>query len=177
MGRFLNLLWEICRLRRGPQDLPYSPQLLLGVCVASLVLQQAITRVLGVDQDTLGAGMLSLAFNLGVLYLLLNLRGLRSRFIQAALALLCCALLFTLLSLPIALLAGTHPITPEQMTPLQLLLGLASLPLLIWKLMVDAHILRHSLDVPFLAGMVIALLWLVAELTLATVIGGAPATA
>jgi len=177
MGRWLHLLWDICRLRRGPQDLPYSPQLLLIVCAFGLGLQLAIARVLGVEQDTLGAGVLSLAFNLGALYLLLSLRGMRNRFIQAALALLCCALLFTLLSLPIALLAGDRPLNPEQISPLQLLLGLVSLPLLIWKLMVDAHILRHSLDVPFLAGIVIALLWLIAELTLGAAAGAGPATA
>jgi hypothetical protein len=175
MGRFLNVLWDICRLRSGPQDLPHSPQLLLIVCASGLALQLVIARVLGVEQDTLGAGVLSLAFNLGALYLLLSLRGKSNRFIQAALALLCCALLFTLLSLPIAVLAGDRPLVPEQMTPLQLILGLVSLPLLVWKLMVDAHILRHSLDVPFLAGIVLALLWLIAELSLAATVGTAPA--
>lgn len=177
MGPLLTLLWDICRLRRGPQDLPHSPRLLVMVCAFGLGLQLAIARVLGVEQDTLAAGVLSLAFNLGALFLLLNLRGVKNRFIQSALALLCCALLFTLLSLPIAVLAGDHPVTPEQMSPLQLLLGLVSLPLLIWKLMVDAHILRHSLDVPFLAGMVIAVLWLIAELALGAAAGGAAATA
>jgi hypothetical protein len=176
MGRFLNLLWDICRLRRGPQELPYSPQALLAVCVAGLVVQLAIARLLGVEQDTFGAGIISLVFNLGALYLLLSLRGKSNRFVQAAMALLCCALLFTLLSLPIAMLAGDRPLVPDQMSPLQLLLGLVSLPLLIWKLMVDAHILRHSLDLPFLAGMALAVLWLIVELSLASVAAGAPAT-
>lgn len=176
MQHFLTLLWDICRLRRGPQDLPYSPLLLLVACVVSLGLQLVIARVMGVEHDTLGAGMLSLAFNLGALLLLLNLRDKRSRFVQTALAMLCCALLFTLLSLPIVLLIGSRPPTPEQLTPLQALLGLLSLPLLIWKIMVDAHILRHSLDVPFLAGIVIAVLWLIAELALGAV-GAPPAAA
>lgn len=175
MGPLLTLVWDICRLRRGPQDLPYSPRLLLLVCAFSLGLQLAIAYVLAVEQDTLGAGVLSLAFQLGVLYLLLNLRGVRSRFVQTALALLSCALLFILLSLPIALLAGDRPLAPEQMTPLQVLLGLISLPLLIWKITVDAHILRHSLNVPFLAGIGIAVLWLIAELALGAATGGPPA--
>ena len=177
MGRLLYLLRDICQLRRGPQDLPYSPRLLLAVCVASLVLQLAIARVLGIAGDTLGAGVLSLAFNLGVLFVLLRLRGLSNRFVQAALALLCCAIAFSLLSLPIALLAGDRPLTPEQMSPLQLLLGLVALPIVIWKLVVDAHILRHSLGLPFLAGLTIALLWLVAELALGASFGSAPAAA
>jgi hypothetical protein len=175
MGQLLTLLWDICRLRRGPQDLPYSPQLLLIVGVVSLGLQQVIARVLGMEQETLGAGVLSLALNLGALYLLLNLREKRNRFVQTALAMVSCALFFTLLSLPIVLLMGERPPMPEQVTPLQALLGLVSLPLLIWKIMVDAHILRHGLDVPFVAGIVIAVLWLIAELALGAATGGAVA--
>jgi hypothetical protein len=172
MSQLLTLLWDICRLRRGPQDLPYSPRLLLVVAAVSLGVQLAIASVLGMQQDTLGPGMLSLALNLGALYLLLNLRGKQSRFMQTALAMLSCALLFTLLSVPIVLLVGERPPLPEQISPLQALLGLISLPLLVWKIMVDAHILRHSLDVPFLAGVVIAVLWLIAELALGAAAGG-----
>ena len=172
MGQLLTLLWDICRLRRGPQDLPYSPQLLVIIAVVSLGLQLGIARVLGMQQDTLGPGVLSLVLNLGALYLLLNLRGKQSRFVQTALAMLACALLFTLLSVPIVLLVGERPPLPDQISPLQALLGLVSLPLLVWKIMVDAHILRHSLDVPFLAGVVIAVLWLIAELALGAAAGG-----
>src|SRR5471032_213008 len=106
MGQLLTLLWDICRLRRGPKDLPYSPQLLLIVAAVELGVQLAIASLLGMQQDTLGPGVLSLALNLGALYLLLNLRGKRSRFMQTALAMLSCALLFTLLSVPIVLLVG-----------------------------------------------------------------------
>ena len=62
------------------------------------------------------------------------------------------------------------------MTGLQLLLGVISLPLLLWKIAVDAHVFRHSLDVPFLTGIVIAVLWIVAALALGG-IAGAPAAA
>jgi len=92
---------------------------------------------------------------------------LRNRFVQSGTALLGCALVFTLLSMPIALLVGEPPITAEQMSPLQLILGLVSLPLLIWKVIVDAHVFRHSFDVPFLSGVVIALLWIIAAMALA----------
>jgi hypothetical protein len=178
MANLLQLLRDLCLLRRGPQDMPHSPRLLIGVCIASLLLQLAIVRVLGIAGDALGAGLLSLAFNLGVLYLLLNLRGLTSRFIQAALALLCCAMLFSLLSLPVVMLAGGHAPTPEHATPLQLLLGLIALPIVVWKLIVDAHILRHSMNLTFLGGLAVALLWLIAELAFGAAIGGAaPATA
>jgi hypothetical protein len=173
MEQLLYLLRDVIQLRRGPQDAPHAPRLLIALCAASLLLQLAIARVLGVEGETLGAGLVALAFNLGVLYLLLNLRRLTNRFVQAALTLLGCAMLFQLLSLPIVLLAGAHvPSAPEHLTPAQVLLSIVSLPIVIWKLVVDAHILRHSLDLPFVSGLVIAVCWIIAELVLGAALGG-----
>jgi hypothetical protein len=172
MGQLLTLLWDICRLRRGPQDLPYSPQILLSVCAFILCLQFVAARLLGLDRETLVPGVLSLVFNFGVLYALLSIRSRKTRFVQTALALVCCGLMFSLVTLPITLAFGTPPQTPEQMTSLQFLLGMVTLLLVVWKTVVDAHILRHSLDVPFLAGVVIAVLWLIAELALGSAAGG-----
>ncbi|MBS0557822.1 MAG: hypothetical protein JSR27_10465 [Proteobacteria bacterium] len=176
MPAFFSVLRDVILLRRGPQDMPHAPRLLVAVCAASLALQLAIASVLGISGDAFGAGLIGLAFNLGVLYLLLGLRGVRSRFVQAALALTSCAMVFAILSVPIVLAAGGKPPTPETMTPAQALLGVLALPVVVWKLIVDAHILRHSLDVPFAAGLLIALFWIVAELTLGAALGG-PAAA
>jgi hypothetical protein len=174
MYQLLYLLRDVIALRRGPQDAPYSPPLLVALCLGSLALQLAIARVLKVEGETLGAGIVALVFNLGLLYLLLNLRKLTSRFVQAALTLLGVAMLFQLLSLPIVLLAGGHPPSaPDHLTPVQALLGVVSLPILIWKLVVDAHVLRNSLDLPFASGLVIAICWIIAELILGAALGGA----
>jgi hypothetical protein len=177
MGQLLTLLWDICRLRRGPQDLPYSSRLLLGVCAFHLGLQWAISRVLDLEQDTLGAGALALAFNLGALYLLLTVRSQGARFVQTALALVSCAIIFSVLSVPVSLMFGAPPQSQGEVTPFHLLLATAALLILAWKLIVDGHILRHSLNVPFLSGVVIALLWFIAELALGAALGAAPATA
>lgn len=176
MGQLLSLLWDICRLRRGPQDLPHSPQLLLIVCAFILGLQLVAAQLLGMDRDTIAPGVLSLVFKFGVLYALLSLRGLSARFVQAALALICCALFFSVISLPITLMFGTPPQSPDQMTSQQLMLGMLALTIVIWKIVVDGHILRHSLNVPFIVGFVIAVLWLIAEAALAAAAGGAAAT-
>ncbi len=175
MPPFFQLIRDICLLRRGPQDLPYSIPLLVGVAAACVVLQLgvAIARNLPLNGVLAGA-VLWLMASLGALNLILNLRGLRNRFVQAATALLGCAFVFTLLSVPIALLVGEPPTGAEAMTPLQLLLGLVSLPLLVWKIVVDAHVFRHSFDVPFLSGIVIALLWIIGAMALAGA-AGAPA--
>ena len=175
MPPFFQLIRDICLLRRGPQDLPYSIPLLIAVAAGCVALQLgvAIARNLPLNGVFAGAVLWLLA-SLGALNLILNLRGLRNRFVQAGTALLGCAFVFTLLSMPIALLVGEPPTSADQMTPLQLLLGIVSLPLLVWKIVVDAHVFRHSFDVPFLSGIVIALLWIIGAMALAGA-AGAPA--
>ena len=169
---------DILLLRRGPQDLPYSTQTLVAavaLCVVVPIGVALFAREASLG-GVLGGALLWLCFTLLTLNLLLSMRGLRSRFVQTATALLCCTLVFTVISTPIALLAGDPPATPEQMTPLQLLLGAVSLPLLIWKVVVDAHVFRHSLNLPFAGGMLIAVLWIIAALLLSG-FAGAPAAA
>lgn len=173
MYPFFFLLRDIFLLRRGPQDAPFSPTLLAGVCAASVLLQVAVASVLGIEGNALGASLLGLAFNLMLLYVLLALRGVRERFVQTALTLTACAVLFAILSLPVVLMSGGKPPTPETITPVQALLGLLALPLVVWKLVVDAHILRHSLNLPFFAGLLIALFWVVAQLRLGAALGPA----
>jgi hypothetical protein len=175
MPAFVSILRDILLLRRGPQDLPYSPQLLLTVGALCVLLQLTVTLMRGVPAGAVILGaMLWLAFTLGALRLILQMRGLGNRFVQAATALLGCNLAFTVFAIPVALLTGdTPPATPEAMTPGQVLAGIVALPLLLWKIAVDAHVFRHSFEIPFLSGIVIALLWIVAALALSSL--GAPA--
>jgi len=174
MPEFVKLIWDICCLRRGPQDLPYAPALLAVVCVLFVAVQQIAAWLLGLEREALSAAIVSLLLNLGVLLLLLNVRNVRSRFVQAATALLGCAMVFFLISVPIAIMFGTPPQNTGSAAPLQMLAALLSLPLLVWKLIVDAHVLRHSLNVPFLAGIALAVLWLIVELAINNA-GGAAA--
>jgi hypothetical protein len=175
MPSFFELIRDICLLRRGPQDLPYSIPLLGTVIAACIIVQVAVAVAKNASvQGVLAGAALWLLMTLGALNLILTLRGMRNRFVQAATALLGCALVFTLLSVPIALLLEEPPTPPQQLAPLQLVLGLISLPLLVWKIVVDAHVFRHSFDVPFLSGIVIALLWIIAAMAVAS-LAGAPA--
>ena len=163
MANLLLLLRDIIQLRRGPQDMPYSPTLLVAVCIASLALQLGIAYIIGVAGNTLGAGLLGMAISLGMIYLVLMLRNFGNRFVQTATTLLCCTIVFSIITLPIMFLVGSQQMVAGQATPLQALLGLISLPIVIWKLIVDAHILRNSLAIPFLGGLVVAIVLIVAE--------------
>jgi hypothetical protein len=175
MPQLFKLIWDICCLRKGPQDLPYSQRMLITCCVLFLGLQLISANLLEIKHDTLPMGALMLAFNMSVLFMLLRLRDLGSRFVQSATAVLCCAMVFLVICLPIDVMFGEAPQPPQQPTPLQLLAGLISLPLLVWKIAVDAHVLRQSLNIPFLAGLGLAVLWFLVEIALN--LGSAPSAA
>ena len=112
MPPFVYLIRDICLLRRGPQDLPYSVSLLAVVASAWLVLQLGVAVARAAPLDGVFAGAaLELMFTLGALNVILTLRGLRNRFVQTATALLGCTLVFILLNVPILLLIGDPPTT------------------------------------------------------------------
>ena len=163
MIEFLQLLRDILWLRRGPQDIPYSPILLASVCAVVLVLHAALAAIFDTQGDSLFLSVLALAVDLGFLYFILSLRGHASRFVQTATTLVACTIVFTLLVVPITLMVGVPPKTPDQVTALQGLMGMVALAVFVWKLVVDAHVLRHALSIPFFAGMGVAILWLIAE--------------
>ena len=160
MADLLKLIWDICCLRRGPQDLPYAPMLLVLICAALLALEALIAM----DAGTLAFGVAAIAINLTVLYALVFARGLPNRFVQTATALFACAIVFELMMMPLQLLFGDPK--DAQASPLRGLLAIALLLMLSWKLIVDANIFRHALNVPFLTGILIAVTWFVIELYL-----------
>lgn len=175
MPSVIETFRDILLLRRGPQDLPYSPPWLAGAAALSVGVQLPVAwqRELGAGTVLLSAAVW-LAFSLGLLRLLLAMRRKNNRFVQAATAFLGCNTAFNALGLPIALLVGEPPQTPEQMTGVQLLAALISLPLLIWKVAVDAHVFRHSLDISFGGGVAVALMWIFVAFALAA-LSGTPA--
>ena len=177
MYQLLYLLRDVIALRRGPQDAPHSPRLLAEIAALLVALELTLAWLKGMSlRDVFAGALLSLVVTLGALHLLLALRGLRNRFVQSAIALVGCSFLFTVITLPFNLLIGDVPANAQQMTPTQLLIGFILLPIVVWQLLVNAHILRHSLDVSFSTALGIAGLWIVVILALATVAGPYVAT-
>jgi hypothetical protein len=73
MPPLLQLIRDICLLRRGPQDVPYSIPLLAAVAVACVVLQLGVAVVRNVPLgQVLGAALIWLLFTLSALNLILT---------------------------------------------------------------------------------------------------------
>lgn len=166
----LERVLELCLLRRGPQDLPYSPALLAGLLVAGTAVDVVAGAMRGSIEGGLGRSLLSSAVVLGLCWVALAIRRLRSRFVQAAIGLLASSLAFSIVLLPLAALSGPAPARPEDMTPSQLLIGWFVLGLFVWQVAVAAHVMRHALDAPFAFALLLVSTWMVAYFALERVL-------
>lgn len=152
MLKLLNFFVDLCMLRRAPQDLPASQALLRLV----LAINALAGFVLGIQAWSgagvaLGATLLDIALLLGLLWVVLQVRGLAARFTQSATALLGAGTLFTLLAMPLQPLLGT-PAGMEVGALLYLLL-------LAWVQLVYGHVLRHALNLNLVSGIGLALIY------------------
>lgn len=160
---FVALVFALCQLRRGPDEMPYSKPLFGVLVCASVALDVASGAWLGGAGDALPRSLVSTALVLALCWTALSLRGLAHRYVQTASALIACSMVFTLLVLPFVGLSGPAPSPPAQLTPLQLLLGWATLAIVVWNLVVNAHIVRRALDAPFVIGFALVLAWAIAD--------------
>ncbi|MCQ4167436.1 hypothetical protein [Tahibacter harae] len=178
MPEFLSILRDIVLLRRGPQDLPYSPSALGTVAVATVAVS-------GIANSLLGEGMevamvrtaVLVALSLGLLYLLLLSQQRQARFNQTALASLLVSAVFSLVLLPVLALSGPLPTPgtpPESVTGTQMLSMLLIIIAGLWKFVIDAHILRHALEIRFMPALLIAFAMELAVTVLVSALFGKP---
>ena len=175
---FFAVLSGICRFRRGPEDMPYSPPLLIALVIGCGVLQACFNVYNGAAPGVAVAVLLGGLGLIGALYLLLRGRGKSLRFVQTMTALAAVYLLFgvvvdTLISgLSLAALSKQvleHPDHPPTLTTLQTLLVPGVVALVIWQFCVFVGIVRRALETS-VAGAVLVLLllflidWFVASL-------------
>ncbi len=167
MKSLLSQLIDLCLLRRGPQDLPFSPILARNLIIAGVALDLLYASLLDFPQ-ALPRIALSLAMLLAAPWLLLSVRQRRERYLQTLTALAGSSLIVAAVSLPLALYsADLPPLLPGATpTPGQLAFGWLSLILVSWKLVINSHIYRHALDWPRFSAMLLAFGLFVFELGL-----------
>lgn len=175
MRELLLILRDILALKRGPQDLPYAPNLTAVVVVAGIVFEFVASSFS--DKSPSPLLLRIVVWHLvpiGLFYLLLHARGFNSRFVQTVLARAMVGLFFLVLATPlVVVLADFNPQTTQLVRPGQMLAGLLFAAMAIWMLCIQAHILRHSLEVPFFVGVLIALLVSVANVIMQMALFGA----
>jgi hypothetical protein len=175
---------DLCLFRGGPEEMPYSPRLLVGLLVACGVVQVVFNLRDGV-QPALAAGAVigSLAIIVTV-FLLLRRRGKSERFVQTTTALAVVYLLYDVVSNLLTLLLPMDELRKQltsQPPHLPALSGPQTLAMVviaalgIWQLCLWVGILRRSLEIPVAGGVLVFLLLvfvnLVATAVAASVIG------
>ena len=163
-GAFLIQLRDLCRLRRGAEDMPYAPGLLLALLVAYGVLHAGFDHYQGASAPLVAAALLGSLAALAMLFALLRGRGLSERFVQTATALAAASLVFGIIADALALLLPlkalraqllAHPTQPPALTPMQTLVLLVIAALNIWMLCVWVRILRGALNLPVAGGVLV----------------------
>lgn len=157
MRLLLDLFLAICLLRKGPQDVPVS-EVLMRLTIA---LYLALGLVVGLLELALPLAIAQTVLELGLMiaitYALLRLRGLAQRFQQTVTALAGTGALVGVVALPvITWLLHAHQQETDATIP-----SLLYLALLVWRVVVIGHILRHALAVQALVGNALAMGYLV----------------
>jgi hypothetical protein len=172
LGRLLGVVLALCRFRGGPQELPHAPSLLYALIAASILLDLTTGKALGVTEPLLARILLSMLVLLSLCWIALAIRGLGHRYVQTASALVACSIAFSLLILPLAFLFGESPGPEGIASPGQILIAWLGLATLVWKIAVDAHIVRQAIESPYWLGFLLALSWAIADFALSRLMFG-----
>ena len=149
------LFWSLCRMRRGPEDLPYSASLLLLVLLLDVALGvgsqlpgQSTLFPVAVAITLLAAGSDAL-----VLWGLLRFKQRDARYVQSLTAIYGSDFLLGLLVLP---LLGASLLWPEH-TPGLALVVFAQMLVVGWGLGVRGFVYHRALDVGIFQGNMLSL--------------------
>lgn len=148
MLSLIRFFWEMFLLRRKPQDLPASVALLVLLALLNIATGLGNNLSLfGSFSAALGANLVDLLLTGGVLFVLLRTRNHAERWLQTTTAFFGIGTLSSGL-----MLAYRAPVELLGLEPMGVLLSFA---LVVWAHVVLGHILRHALQIPWGAGIVL----------------------
>jgi hypothetical protein len=150
----ITFFFDLCLLRRAPQDLPASDSLLWVTLAADLCAGILVGLASGMSLAlSLIQGGAEVAMLLGLLHLGLYLTGRLRRFTQSATALLGSGALISFIAvLPLAL----NP-TGSEDSDAATLGAVLLLALVVWGILVTGHIIRHTFNLTLGQGVGLAL--------------------
>ena len=160
MNQLARAIFDIAMLRRGPEDLPASAFLLRLALVAYVVIGAVGTAFYADDLTELLAQIgldLLLVFTFFGALLLIHRKS--ARFGQTMTAVLGTGALLYCVRLPLDVWLGALPEGASALLPAVLMLVLA-----VWSIILTGHILNRALDIPFLAGIVLGIVFFVINL-------------
>ena len=147
MNSPLQSLFEILRLKKGPQDLPSSWVFTIILVFVYLVFGVYTGQQLG-DESPASTSLALTALQFIAVAVMLMIRKFPERLPQTLSALAGAGILLGMLSFVLLVQAD-----PDQQQPV---LAMTWFMVFFWSLIVDGHIYRHSLSVSMQQGLLIA---------------------
>lgn len=148
----LQHFWDICLLRKGPEDVPASPILLLILIFAGLALDGFRLNLLLPAIPAYSLLITLLAYTLLMVLVVaafMLLLGYQRRIVQTLTAMSGSGVLLSIIILPFDYIIS---LAPDRFTMVSLIV----LVMQLWSLVVLGHILARALSVHRLMGVIIA---------------------
>lgn len=170
----IQTLFDIMRLRKGPDAIPHSQLLLVIVLVVWLVVGALATASVGeIPIDRLFLGWFVSFLGLAVYGSIVSLYGRKERLLQMLTAILGCGFLFTIIIWVLEII-GFELLGAESGSAL-----LSSVVLFIWfvyawSIVVEGFILSVTIGQPRFVGTMVALAVFILQLYLLVVVFAAP---
>ena len=153
MFDLIKLLFDICLLKKAPQDIPHSTSLLKLLVVVSVFINFLLMNISVNWFSALLKASVGVLMITGFSWICLYFTGRRARFCQTS-----CALLGTDVVLDVFALPVIATMTVNQNS---LLAFLVMVGLIIWHWVITGHIMRNALEQSFSFSLGLAFLYLV----------------
>ncbi len=154
MIRWLRYFFQLSFLKADPQDAPPS-RVVFGLAVLAYFVftVSALAMITHSWGRTLFLATLQTAIYLFAAHLILWISRRQERMVQTLTALCGANAMVTVLTMPV--FAWAIPFAGESMA-----LPVLTILAVLWQAVVIAHIFRHALEIPFIAGLGIALIFI-----------------
>ena len=151
MSATAKLFFDICLLRKGPEDVPFSGFLLALVVVLSIIVSIWIGAMINSMRLAVFSTIAELFFTFVFIKLLLMNKP--ERFLQTFIALLGALTLINLFYIPAVYIY----LSKENNESIQAYIVLVAFALLIWKIIACGHIFSKALPSPMVYGVAISI--------------------
>ncbi len=148
----LQKLLSLLVLKSAPQDLPYSPRLLVQLMLAYILSGIVVLQTTLNPEDILSGLLLGLLIQYVFTYSVLRALDKRARFVQTFCAILGIGILFNLLSWPVFSMLSDETAQEAMRSSMSLMFLL----MISWEVLVKAHIFRHALEMRMFSALALS---------------------
>jgi len=153
---------DVCLLKRKPQDLPVSTEL-LAVCLLAYTIGSFLLALISQTMiDALIAGIVEVLLVATMTYILLKIINVPERWLQTTTALSGTGAIFSFIAMPLFFWIDLGSQLKSAGQPAAYLIIVL---LVLWNIAVMAHIFRHTFSTSFTAGVFVSLfsVWIISS--------------